>query len=240
MAVVVRPKASMKTERRPPVLRSPVCELMSGPIVNTHRNVDVPVDVEWPGESLGKYIHKVIVGVRPVVKHSAKRCLPLLGLNRPTRVGSMKYEALKIHLPEIGSPRANLEGRIHVIANAVRSLQEADFRIEVATDFSVAGDQFKPVGIEIQRCPQVCLPARKSRRSSLCRKSMQNEVFKENKAPVNALRFIKGISSVSGPFIYTHDTDVRTAAPKRAFRPHDRIVGIRIGTGRSCVHVHHT
>ena len=36
---------------------------MPGPVVDTHRNIDVLVDVEWRGQTLGKHINDVVVRI---------------------------------------------------------------------------------------------------------------------------------------------------------------------------------
>src|ERR1700739_2428267 len=95
----VRCSRCQNVHHHPPVLGRSVCELMAGPMVLTHWDEDVFVDVERRSQALSKHVHDVIVAICAVVEFDANRVLPFLRFENIIRVRSVKNEALKIEFP---------------------------------------------------------------------------------------------------------------------------------------------
>src|SRR6266496_1574069 len=187
---------------------------MSRPVVNTYWNIDVPVDIEWRREPLGKYVHDIVIRVGTIVEDGAKGGLPFLRLDSSSRIRGMEEEALEVHLPEIGAQRTELEIRIHVVADAIRAFHKTNFRIEVRPDFSMPGKELKPIGIEIHGGTEICLSAVERRGAGLDGIAMQHKLFEQDETSVHASSLIEGIVSISGPLIHSHRTQIRTSTPK--------------------------
>lgn len=62
-------------------------------MVQTHRNVNVAVNVERFSEALSEYVDDIIVAIRAVVELDTKRALPFLGLQDVLAVGSVEEKA---------------------------------------------------------------------------------------------------------------------------------------------------
>jgi hypothetical protein len=114
---------------------------MTAPVINSWRDPQILVDIEWIGETLRKCVHNVIVRVGAIVELCPKRRLPFLGLHAPARIRIVNNEALEIEFPQLHHLRTHFEIRIREIANAIRPLQETDGRIEIRSNFSVLGKQ---------------------------------------------------------------------------------------------------
>src|SRR5216684_5362301 len=115
LSIVITSETLEKPYRQPTVLGSAIGELMPGPVVNTHWNVDVLVDVKGQGEPLGKHINDVVVRVRAVVKVSPKGGLPFLCLDDAVRIRSVEDENLEMHFAnasEFGSRLESGDGKI--------------------------------------------------------------------------------------------------------------------------------
>jgi hypothetical protein len=86
--IVVRAKALKETEHQLPILRRSARELMARPMVLTHRNENVFVDIEWSSQPLCKDIDGVVIAIGTIVKFNPKCVLPLLGLQNGIEIGS--------------------------------------------------------------------------------------------------------------------------------------------------------
>src|SRR5260370_8252762 len=119
------------------MLRRGVGEVVPGPVVNAHWNIDVLIDVEGRGEPLGKHINDVVVRVGAVVKVGPKRGLPFLCLNKAVRIRSMEDETLELQFPETRKFWPSLESGVSKIAAAVGTLKKADLRVQPLPDLSL-------------------------------------------------------------------------------------------------------
>src|SRR6266576_2773872 len=187
---------------------------MSGPVVNTHGNIDVPVDIERRSEPLSEQVHDIVIRVGTIVEDGAKSRLPFLLLDRSSRIRGMEEEALEVHLSEICTQRTELEIGIHVIAYAIRAFHKSNFRIEVTPDFSTAGNELKPIGIEIHGGTEICLSAVQRGGAGLGGIAMQNKLFEQDQTSVHPSGFIEGIVRISGSLIHSHRAQIGTSAPK--------------------------
>ncbi len=164
---------------------------MSGPVVDTHWNVDIFVDVEWGGEPLGKYVDDVVVGVGAVVKIGPKGGLPFLRLDGMMSVRSVKDETLKLQFSDTRDGRTNFERGIRKIADTVGAFEKSNLWVEVGADLPVFRRQVEPVGAEVQSRAEIGLSAGFTRRARLSRVSVQHEILEENKSAVRARSLIE-------------------------------------------------
>src|SRR5713226_1164020 len=185
-SVVVTPEALEKPHRQPAILRRAVGELVPGPVVNAHWNIDVFVNVEGRDEPLGKHVNDVVVGVGAVVKIRPKSGLPFLCLSKAVRIRSVEDETLELQFPETRKFWPSLESGVSKIADAVGTLKKADLRVEVGADLSVFRFKVEPVGTEVQSGTEIGLPAGETRRAGLCGVTVHNKVFEENKSAIRA------------------------------------------------------
>ena len=70
----------------------------------------------------------------------------------------MKNKPFEVQLAYAAELGARLEVRIEVVTDAIRSLNEPNFRIKVRPDLAMPGDYFEPVGLKIEPCAKVRLP----------------------------------------------------------------------------------
>src|SRR5229473_1337400 len=211
-SVVVTPETLENPHRQPAILRRAVGELVPGPVVNAHWNIDVFVNVEVCGEPLGKHVNDVVVGVGAVVKIRPKSGLPFLCLNKAVRIRSVEDETFELHFPEPREFWPRFESGVRKIADAVGTLKKADLRVEVGADFSVFRFKVEPVGTEVQSGTEIGLPAGKTRRAGLCRVTVRNKVFEENKSAIRARGLIEAGRHgrhTPGSLVDSHYSDVR-------------------------------
>src|SRR5215469_5589205 len=210
---------------------------MARPVVFTNRNKDVLIDIEWSGETLRKDIHNVVVTIGTIIEFDAKGVLPFLGLQNVFRVRGVKKEALKIKLTDTAKLRPRLEVHIRVVADAVGAFEKTNLGIEIRTDLAMLAKDFEPAILIIHPSPKVCLPRRDSWRSRLRCIAGQHQVLMEDQASVCTACLVEAIAWISGALIDSHYTDVGTA-PQRTFHTGYRVVGVRVWTATSSLHVH--
>src|SRR5512135_1681311 len=104
---------------------------MTSPVVQADRYVDVLVDIERLRETLGEDINDVIVTVRAVVKFNPESALPLLRLQHPLGIRSMKDETLEIQLSYSRKSWSQLYSPVEIVANAISALKKPDFGVEI-------------------------------------------------------------------------------------------------------------
>src|ERR1700687_798166 len=237
-SVVVIPEALEKLHRQPAILRRAVRKLMPGPVVDTHRNIDILVDIEWCCEPLGKHVNDVVVGIRTVVKLAPKCGLPFLRLDDAVRIWGMEDEALELKFPHIPELRTGFERGVGKVADAIGALKKPNLWVEVGTDLPVFRLKVEPVGTEVQSGAQIGLPAGIARCAGLSSVTVQNEVFQKNKSAIHAGGLIEAGGHILGSLVDSHHSDVRTAAPQRPFQTQHGIVRPRVGSGRSGIDIH--
>src|ERR1700746_1427310 len=110
---------------------------MACPMVLTHWDEDVFVDIERRGQTLSKNVHDVIIAIRPVVEPDANRVLPFLRFENMIRVRSVKNKALKIEFAHPTQFRPGLEVHISIVADAVITFEKSDFRIEIGANLAM-------------------------------------------------------------------------------------------------------
>src|SRR5215469_44859 len=145
MPVVIAAETFIEINVQPPVFRRSVGKLVSDPVILPDWDGNVLVQVERRSQSLGEYIHNVIVAIRPVIEIDAKRILPLLGLKDVAHVRSVEQETLKVELAYGFDARPSLEVGIEVVADAVLALEESHFGVEIWPDSTMIPQELEPV-----------------------------------------------------------------------------------------------
>ena len=102
-------------------------------------------------------VDKIIVAVGTVMKIDAEGTLPLLGLQNMVGIWRMKEEAFKVEVAHTGNFWARLEVHIDIVAYTVSASEEADFRIEIWTDFPVLSEDFEPICLVIESRSKISL-----------------------------------------------------------------------------------
>src|SRR5207302_10553970 len=128
---VVRAKPLEETGGKLTILRRTVSELMARPVVLANGNENVFIYVEWVDQALGENVHDIVIGIRSVIEFCTERSLPFLSLQHMFCVRCMKNKTLKLNLAYASQLRPQLEGWVQVVANAIGTFNEADFRIKV-------------------------------------------------------------------------------------------------------------
>src|SRR5260370_38636120 len=95
---VLPAKPRKEVVRKPPILPRPVCNLMTGEVIQAVRNEHIFVDVKRRCNSLGKHVSDIVVGVSAVVQIGSKSSLPLLGLHDTLGVWRIPNEAPELQL----------------------------------------------------------------------------------------------------------------------------------------------
>src|SRR5260370_4080273 len=179
MTVVVCAEALKETHREPAILGCPVCELMPCSMVDAGWDRDILVNVEGRGQTLREYVRNVVVAIGAVVKFDAKSSLPLLCLQNMMRVGRMKDETLKVDLADVFDLWPRLEVHVQVIADAIGTLEEADLRVKVWTNFAILAGDLKPIRLIIEPRSEIGLSSGSIWRPRLCGIPVQDEVLTE-------------------------------------------------------------
>src|SRR5215469_1845455 len=171
MPVVIAAETFIEINVQTPVFRRSVGKLVSDPVMLPDRDGHVLVQVERRSQSLGEYIHDVIVAIRPIIEIDAKRILPLLCLENVAHVRSVKQETLKVELAHGFDARPSLEVSIEVVADAVLALKESHFRVEIRPDSTMIPQQVEPVAPVVEAAAPVSLAGGEARRTRLSDKS---------------------------------------------------------------------
>ena len=140
---------------------------MPRPMIFTHRNENVLIDVERAGQPLREDVHDVVVAVGSIVEFETKGALPLLRLKNMVSVWGMKYETFKVEFADAANLWSGLKGRVQVVAYAIRSFQKTHFGVEVGTDLPSLREYLEPVGVVVSSRANICLSRGDARRSRL-------------------------------------------------------------------------
>src|SRR5207249_4189205 len=131
--------------------------------------------------------------------------------------------------------RSRFEVNVEVVTDAVCQLNKTNLGIEVCTNFATLPQDFQPVGLIIETCTDVCLPRRKTRRSSLGGISVQHQVLEENRTRIRAFGLIETVEWIPGTLVNPQYADVRPA-PQWTLRSQDRIISVGIGSRISSIY----
>src|SRR5215475_9131414 len=93
--VIVRSKAFEKIGHQAAVFGRTVRELMPCPVIFTHWDRNVFINVKWCDQPLCEDVNDVVVGVGSIVELDAKRVLPLLCLEQTICERRVENKTLK-------------------------------------------------------------------------------------------------------------------------------------------------
>src|SRR5713226_7426907 len=143
---VVCPEALEQVKRHMPVLRRTVGKLVSRKMVDTYRNENVFVNVEWRGNALGKHVGDVVVGVGAVVEQRAERPLPLLRLQGSMCVRNIVKKTFELDLPDAVELGTQHKCLVEKTLDDVGTLEETDFRVVIRPNLAAGCVELHPVG----------------------------------------------------------------------------------------------
>src|SRR5438477_2881437 len=113
---------------------------MARPVVLTNGNENVFIYVEWLDQALGENVYDILIGIGSVIEFCPERSLPFLSLQHMFCIRRMKNKTFKLDLAYASQLRPKFERWVQVVANAIGTFNEADFRIKVRSDLAAASN----------------------------------------------------------------------------------------------------
>src|SRR5205085_8289940 len=138
-------------------------------------------------------VHDVVVGVSAVVELRPERILPFLGLQYAVRIRGMKKKRLEIQFADPGDPGPGLQLSVGEVAHTVGSLQKANLRVEIGTDFATVVHAFKPIRLIADLTSSFRLSRADSLRTRLSCEGIDNHVPEKHQPRVGSARLVEAV-----------------------------------------------
>ena len=136
--------------------------------------------------------------------------LPLLGRHLASRIRRVQQEAFELQLPDARYARPHLERQISVSFVGIRTLDKADFRIEIRPRFSAFYNSFDPVRAVGQGGANIAVSTRTSGRLCSRHVRVHEPVFEKNKPRIHTARLVEAVEDVARSLVDSDDSDIRT------------------------------